>query len=126
MANFVPRPGSLWQATDPPWASTTRRAVASPSPLAAEAAPIPFKCTAHPWMGGYVRVFDHPYHAVTAAGGTFEIKDAPAGQYRVVYWHEKVGFKGGKDGRLGEPVAVAAGPGGAAAELKPTPFDVTK
>jgi len=74
-------------------------------------------------MGGYVRVFDHPYNAVTDAAGTFEIPNAPAGNYRVVYWHENVGFKGGKDGRFGAVVPLAAGPKGAM-ELPPTDFDV--
>ncbi|MBX9624743.1 MAG: hypothetical protein K2X82_13130 [Gemmataceae bacterium] len=94
-----------------------------PMPLAAEAAPIPFKCTAHPWMGGYCRVFDHPYYAVTDDEGRFEIKDAPAGNYRIVYWHENVGFKGKAPGRLGEVIMIAAGKDGRMA-LDPTPFDV--
>src|SRR5262249_22658096 len=27
-----------------------------PQPLVAEASPIPYKCTIHPWMSGYVRI----------------------------------------------------------------------
>lgn len=95
-----------------------------PNPLIAEAAPIAFKCTAHPWMGGYARVFDHPYYAVTDDEGRFEITDAPAGNYRIVYWHENAGFKGKAPGRFGEVIAVAAGKGGKGMELPPTPFDV--
>jgi hypothetical protein len=49
---------------------------------------IPLGCTIHGWMNGYIRVFKHPYYAVTDADGTFEIKDAPAGKYRLVVWHE--------------------------------------
>ena len=95
-----------------------------PGPLVAETAPIQFKCTAHPWMTGYCRVFDHPYYAVTGEDGAFEIKDAPAGQYRIVYWHENAGFKGKAPGRFGEVIAVAAGKDGKGMELPPTPFDV--
>jgi plastocyanin len=96
-----------------------------PAPLVAESVPISFKCTIHPWMSGYLRIFDHPYYAVTDDTGAFVIKNAPAGNYRIVYWHEKIGFLGGRNGRLGDPVAIAAGPNGAMV-LKPTDFDVTK
>jgi hypothetical protein len=92
-----------------------------PNPLKSEAAPIPFKCTIHPWMSGYVRIFDHPYYAVTDADGKFEIKNAPVGKYRVVYWHES-GVRGGRDGRFGEPIEIK----GPTTELKPTEFDVVK
>ena len=88
-----------------------------PQALMAEASPIPFKCTIHPWMSGYVRVFDHPYYATTDADGNFEIKNAPAGKYRMVVWHEKVGFLGGKDGRFGQQIVVGQ-------ELKPIEFDI--
>jgi hypothetical protein len=63
------------------------------------------KCNIHPWMNGYVRVFDHPFATVTksdtapkelkvdkksAEFGTFAIKDAPAGvKVRLFAWHEK-------------------------------------
>jgi plastocyanin len=53
---------------------------------------VPFSCGVHKWMNGYVRVFDHPYYAVTNAKGEFEIKGAPAGKYRLVAWHEKPGW----------------------------------
>ena len=90
------------------------------NPLVAEASPIQYKCTVHPWMTGYVRIFDHPYFAVTDADGKFEIKNAPAGNWRIVYWHESVGFKGGKAGRAGDPVAIPAN----TLEMKPTDFEV--
>ena len=93
------------------------------NPLVAEVTPIPFKCTVHPWMGGYVRVFDHPYYAVTDADGKFEIKNAPAGAYRVVYWHETTGFKDGKNGRFGDPVAIKDA-GNGTMEMTPTEFEV--
>lgn len=90
-------------------------------PLVAENTPIGFKCTIHPWMNGWVRVFDHPYFAVTDADGKFEIKDAPVGKWKLVVWHEAKGFLNGREGRLGMPVDVA----GATTEMKPVDFDVT-
>src|SRR5262249_47186344 len=53
---------------------------------------VKLECTIHPWMNGWVRVFDHPYFALTDENGKFQIKDAPAGQYRLVIHHEKLGW----------------------------------
>jgi len=92
-----------------------------PEPLKAESSPIQFKCTIHPWMAGYVRVFDNPYYAVTDADGNFEIKNAPVGKFRMVVWQEKAGFLGGREGRFGTPVEIK----GPAAEVKPMEFDIT-
>jgi hypothetical protein len=92
-----------------------------PKPLVAESSPIQYKCTVHPWMTGYVRIFDHPYYAVTDEDGKFEIKNAPVGKYRIAYWHE-TGTRGGKDGRFGEPITIS----GPTMEMKPIDFDVTK
>jgi hypothetical protein len=94
-----------------------------PKALVKENPPIQFKCTIHPWMSGYVRVFDHPYYAVTDADGKFEIRNAPAGKFRIVFWHEN-GVKGGREGRFGEPIEIAGGKGGTM-EMKPTDFDVS-
>jgi plastocyanin len=90
------------------------------NPLVAESSPIQYKCTVHPWMTGYVRIFDHPYFAVTDADGKFEIKNAPAGNWRIVYWHESVGFKGGKEGRTGDPISIP----GNTLEMRPIDFAV--
>ena len=43
----------------------------------------------HPWPTAYLAVFDHPYFAVTAPNGTFEIAGVPAGRYRMKVWHER-------------------------------------
>lgn len=67
--------------------------------LKADRIPIKVVCDIHPWMSAWLRVFDHPYYAVTDADGAFELKDAPAGEYRLMVWHEAVGFgPGGRDG----------------------------
>jgi hypothetical protein len=50
-----------------------------------------FKCDVHGWMSAYAGVLDHPYFAVTANGGQFQLKGLPAGTYTVEAWHEKLG-----------------------------------
>ena len=70
---------------------------------------VPFTCGAHSWMNGYLRVFDHPYFAVTNARGEFEIKDAPAGNFRLVVWQEKAGYfavEKGRQPREGVPITI--------------------
>ena len=52
---------------------------------------VPFKCDVHSWMNAYVGVLDHPYFAVTAADGMFDISTLPAGDYVVEAWHEQLG-----------------------------------
>src|SRR4029079_11783061 len=52
---------------------------------------IPFKCDAHNWMNAYVGVVTHPYFAVSAGEGKFELKDVPAGTYTIEAVHEKLG-----------------------------------
>ncbi len=44
-------------------------------------------CDVHMWMNAYVWVVRHPYYAVTAADGTFELTDVPPGEYELVLWH---------------------------------------
>jgi plastocyanin len=61
-------------------------------------------CNVHPWMSGYVHVFDHPFFAVTDKDGNFSISgDLPDGKYTVEANHLKSGVvtgevevKGGK------------------------------
>jgi len=54
---------------------------------------IELKCGAHGWMHAYVAVHDHPYFAVTASDGTFEIKDLPQGTYTLEAWHPTLGTR---------------------------------
>jgi hypothetical protein len=54
---------------------------------------VELKCGAHPWMHAYIAVQDHPYFAVTAADGTFHIKDLPMGSYTLEAWHPELGAK---------------------------------
>ena len=57
-------------------------------------------CSIHGWMNAHVRVFNHPYFAVTNDKGEFVIKDAPAGQYRLILWHPEKGWVAGREGKL--------------------------
>jgi hypothetical protein len=66
--------------------------------LKADRFPVQVKCDIHGWMKANVRVFDHPYFAVTDADGKFEIKNAPAGTYRLMTWHDSGYGPGGREG----------------------------
>src|ERR1700682_2152529 len=48
----------------------------------------PLLCNVHPEMSGYVVVVATPYFAVTDKDGNYEIKNAPAGKYRLKTWSE--------------------------------------
>lgn len=63
-----------------------------PRPLASERRPMPMACDIHPWMQGFVMVFDHPFFALTDEQGNFEIEGVPAGKQNLVIWQEKVGY----------------------------------
>jgi hypothetical protein len=71
--------------------------------------PVRLSCNIHPWMKGFVGVYDHPYFALTDADGNFEIKLAPAGGFRAFFWHEGAGWRLGEKGGQGEPVTIKAG-----------------
>lgn len=60
--------------------------------LVAERRPIPLNCDIHPWMKGYIMVFDHPFFAITAEDGSFEIQGVPAGAQNLVVWQETKGY----------------------------------
>lgn len=49
------------------------------------------KCDVHPWMSCYIRVFDHPFFAITGKDGTFVLEGLPPGNYVVEVWHEQFG-----------------------------------
>jgi plastocyanin len=52
---------------------------------------IPVQCNQHPWMRAYINVMPHPYFAVSAADGSFQIKNLPPGEYTLAAVHEKFG-----------------------------------
>ena len=55
---------------------------------------MPFRigCDLHKWMGAWVGVFDHPFHATSGDTGDYELK-LPPGKYEIVAWQEKLGEK---------------------------------
>lgn len=59
--------------------------------FAREEIAIPVKCNIHPWMRSYIAVFKHPFFAVTAKDGSFEIGNLPPGDYTITAWQEKLG-----------------------------------
>ena len=59
-----------------------------------EAIPAQVTCTIHPWMKAWIVVRPNPYVAVSAADGSFEIKNVPAGEVELQLWHEKAGYIG--------------------------------
>ncbi len=52
---------------------------------------IPVKCNIHSWMHAFIGVLDHPYFAVSADDGSYEISNLPPGTYTVGVWQEKLG-----------------------------------
>lgn len=50
-------------------------------------------CDAHGWMEAQVRVFDHPYFAVSGRGGEFTIEGVPPGTYTLHVRHPDVGSR---------------------------------
>lgn len=52
---------------------------------------LPVRCNNHPWMNAFLNVAPSPYFAVSAADGTFTIRDVPAGTYTLAAVHEKLG-----------------------------------
>jgi plastocyanin len=53
---------------------------------------VPVSCDVHGWMHSYIGVLPHPCYAISKPDGSFEFK-APAGEYTVTAWHEKLGTK---------------------------------
>lgn len=49
------------------------------------------RCDLHPWMQGWIGVFDHPYFAVTGPDGAFSLPNVPPGTYVIAVWHERLG-----------------------------------
>jgi len=62
---------------------------------------IKVKCDVHAWMSSYIGVCAHPFFDVTkshddhkaegAQKGSFEIRNLPAGDYELEFWHENFG-----------------------------------
>ena len=91
--------------------------------LVAEKRVIPLNCDLHPWMKGYVMVFDHPFFAVTGDDGSFEIAGVPAGDQNLVVWQAAVGYVN-QGLAKGTPVTVSPGKESDLGEFKLDPAKV--
>jgi plastocyanin len=58
-----------------------------------EPGPLDIRCDAHPFMHAAMYVFEHPYFAVTDETGQFQLTQVPPGKYRLVMWHEALGYR---------------------------------
>jgi hypothetical protein len=91
--------------------------------LVAERFPITILCDIHPWMKGYLMVFDHPFFTITGTDGSFEIKGVPAGAQNLVVRQENVGWVTPGLGK-GMPLTVKAGEMTDVGEIKLDPAKV--
>jgi hypothetical protein len=78
--------------------------------LTARQMPISVACNIHPWMAGKLFVLKNPYFAITDEDGKFEIKNAPAGEYRLVGWQEGMGWVVGDKtpNKMGQKITIKA------------------
>jgi len=83
----MPKNNREWNQGQAPGAPNLERDFARPEIM------IPVKCNVHNWMRAWIGVVDHPYFAVTAADGSFEIGGLPPGSYTLEAWHEKFGVQ---------------------------------
>lgn len=93
-------------------------------PLKADGPQVLVRSHVHYWSDGIVRVFDHPYYALTDQEGRFELPQVSTGKWRIVYYHEK-GYHKGRDGFLGFPLEVP-GDKGATLTVPPIEYDMPK
>jgi hypothetical protein len=70
--------------------------------------PYQIECVYHASMRAWIFVFDHPWFALTGEDGSFELKNVPAGEYRLDVVHpagnlhasEKVKIVAGKESKI--------------------------
>ncbi|RUL82531.1 carboxypeptidase regulatory-like domain-containing protein [Tautonia sociabilis] len=74
-----------FNVTTPPGGSYTHRFEATRYPVA-------IGCPIHAAMSAWIYVFDHPYHAVTDAEGSFRIPAVPPGRYTLHVRHADGGM----------------------------------
>lgn len=81
----MPRLNQEWNMSQAPGAAPFVKPFTRPEQF------IPVKCNHHPWERAIVGVFAHPFFAVSDQLGNYEIRGLPAGTYKLVAWHEKLG-----------------------------------
>ena len=50
----------------------------------------PIRDDIHNWKVAFAAVFTHPFHTVSKARGSYELR-VPVGEYEITAWHEKLG-----------------------------------
>ena len=122
-----PRGHNAYVTTPSPTAAATRcwHPKASLRKLMADRYPIELKCDIHPWMKGYLMVFDHPFFTITGPDGSFEIKGVPPGTQNLVVRQETVGWITPGKG-MGMPVTVKVGEVTDVGEIKIDPANVKR
>ena len=88
--------------------------------LVADRLPLELHCDIHPWMKGWLMVFDHPFFTTTGPDGSFEIEGRSGGNQNLVVWHEKMGYAT-QGGARGTTVNVPAGGVADVGEIKLDP-----
>lgn len=85
--HFLPRQNPDWNQTNVPDGDPLQHKFTQPEVA------IPVKDNQHPWEKAYVSVFTHPFFAVSARDGSYQISGVPPGRYTIVAWHERFGEK---------------------------------
>jgi hypothetical protein len=70
------------------------------------------RCELHPWMHAAVRIFEHPYFAVTDGAGHFQIQGVPEGHHTLTVWQPTLGERA-------LPLEVKAGMGPVTVRWRP-------
>ena len=60
------------------------------------------RCNPHPEETASILVFDHPYAAIAAEDGSFDLGDVPSGTHELWVWQDG-------DARLAQLIEVEAG-----------------
>jgi plastocyanin len=55
--------------------------------------PVRLGCDIHPWMWGWIFVFDHPYFSITDEAGRFRIAGVPPGEYQLHIVQPDIGHR---------------------------------
>lgn len=69
--------------------------------------PVRVGCDIHPWMRGWIYVFEHPYFAVTDTQGRFRIAAAPPGRYKLMICQPDVGYSSEQEITVAHGIATS-------------------
>ena len=83
--HFKPKDNKDWNQSQPGNSPPIERKFETAEVL------IPVRDNQHPWQKAYVSILSHPFFAVSARNGSYQISGLPPGQYTVVAWHERFG-----------------------------------